>query len=637
MVYQQKIRVLIVEDDIATCRLCSFLLKNEGDFQVVGTAQDGREAISKVDVLKPDIVVMDVNMPHLNGIDASKIISSKFPMVGIIIVSAFLTDLRRCIEAGAIDFLAKPFEFSDLIDRIHRAYRIIELRKQNTSQISLPSSLEVEEIVARIFKIREELEHYTRRPFSANLINRIDNLVASIVHDLRSPISIILNIIDGVLIRSNIAFEQVNRIRRRVMYCRLILDSFLNLTVVERITLREIRLYDVIEETVSILQDRFSSSCRIHIDIPSDLCIQSDYNLLRLVFMNVISNALEVSPEKGEIKIFGKFTGHYVLIDVKDEGIGVSASDEQKLFDVGFTTKPAHCGIGLYVARRIMRQLQGNIVYARNRKAGSTFSIIIPNNFVSFHGSLSQLQTELANLETSLEEFRRRQISEDMEKHISEEFRRSIFTFAMNLYRELYAIQTMIQDLLNIGGDDNFRQALDKMLMNCSYSQLIVRNMAELGGEVPPRPALVSVAQVILDVLDLLERKMPSEYYKVEVEIDPTLEDVEADETALKQVFVNLLRNALDAMPEGGVLTIRAVQEDGVVVIDVSDTGVGIPTENLGSLFSPGFTTKPKGYGLGLYSARSIVERFGGTIRVSSQVGSGTTFTVRLPTAAKNK
>ncbi|MFB0545408.1 MAG: ATP-binding protein [Anaerolineae bacterium] len=110
-----------------------------------------------------------------------------------------------------------------------------------------------------------------------------------------------------------------------------------------------------------------------------------------------------------------------------------------------------------------------------------------------------------------------------------------------------------------------------------------------------------------------------------------------ADADQLEQVFLNLALNALQAMPEGGAITVATQtlnHEDGdFVKIDFTDTGCGISPENLDKLFQPFFTTKgEEGAGLGLYVSHCIIERHGGTIEAKSGLGAGTTFTIKLPT-----
>lgn len=109
------------------------------------------------------------------------------------------------------------------------------------------------------------------------------------------------------------------------------------------------------------------------------------------------------------------------------------------------------------------------------------------------------------------------------------------------------------------------------------------------------------------------------------------LPSVMIDKDQIRQVFLNLIMNAVQAMPEGGELTIVTDVDPDCVVASFADTGCGIPEENLGKIFQPLFTTKAKGLGLGLAVSRNLLEANKGRITVNSQVGQGTTFTVRFP------
>jgi signal transduction histidine kinase len=121
----------------------------------------------------------------------------------------------------------------------------------------------------------------------------------------------------------------------------------------------------------------------------------------------------------------------------------------------------------------------------------------------------------------------------------------------------------------------------------------------------------------------------------LELQVAPGLPPVCADRDQIEQALLNLVTNAVDAMPAGGRLSLAARADDGQVALLVTDTGAGIPPEDLSRVFEPLYTTKPrgKGTGLGLPILRDIVEAHGGTVRLESRAGQGTTAVVRLPAA----
>jgi signal transduction histidine kinase len=117
-------------------------------------------------------------------------------------------------------------------------------------------------------------------------------------------------------------------------------------------------------------------------------------------------------------------------------------------------------------------------------------------------------------------------------------------------------------------------------------------------------------------------------------ELDYHLPTILADGNRLKQIFINLIMNALQAMEHGGALLLRtSLLDDDSIEIQIADTGSGIPAETIGRVFEPFYTTKTTetGTGLGLFITKTIVECFGGRIAVQSVEGEGTTFTVTFP------
>ncbi|MHB0856190.1 MAG: sensor histidine kinase [Anaerolineae bacterium] len=189
-----------------------------------------------------------------------------------------------------------------------------------------------------------------------------------------------------------------------------------------------------------------------------------------------------------------------------------------------------------------------------------------------------------------------------------------------------YLERLVTQDKLD--APDTLLRYLGKLDAEVERQNKIINNLLFFSRNRPRNMTKVDLNAIINETL--LRLQMP-ESITVQMQVTPDLTPISADADQLQQVFVNLLSNAVQAMPQGGLLTIRARQEDYHVIVDVADTGVGIPQESLSRLFQPFFTTKEKGIGLGLSVTQSIVEGHRGQIEVVSQVGEGTTFTLRWP------
>ena len=184
---------------------------------------------------------------------------------------------------------------------------------------------------------------------------------------------------------------------------------------------------------------------------------------------------------------------------------------------------------------------------------------------------------------------------------------------------------------------DTFRkeEALDylsKMESEVSRCSRITRNLLDFARQTEPMLRLVDINQVMEQVLSIVSHQAQLQNVEIVKEFRPSLPSVMADFDQLQQVFTNLTLNAIQAMSSGGKLTLRSSAVDSEVRVDVQDTGCGISKENMSKLFTPFFTTKEKGkgVGLGLAVVHGIIERHKGRIKVQSEVGKGTTFSVYL-------
>jgi signal transduction histidine kinase len=174
---------------------------------------------------------------------------------------------------------------------------------------------------------------------------------------------------------------------------------------------------------------------------------------------------------------------------------------------------------------------------------------------------------------------------------------------------------------------------LAKMEAELVRSAGLVRNLLDFARQSVPALVETDLNDIINRVLELAAHSARLNKVEVVKELDPSLPKLTADPNQLQQVCTNLVVNAIQAMPQGGRLTLRTSMADSQIKLEVRDTGYGISPENMRKLFTPFFSTKKevKGVGLGLAVSYGIIQRHRGKIEVQSKKGKGTTFTVYLP------
>lgn len=163
----------------------------------------------------------------------------------------------------------------------------------------------------------------------------------------------------------------------------------------------------------------------------------------------------------------------------------------------------------------------------------------------------------------------------------------------------------------------------------------IISDFLRAARPTPSHMTLESLNAVLEETLQFMSAEIHDAGIVAEVNLSRGLPRVWLDHDQMKQVFINLIKNALQAMKPGGNLTVATERTEDFVVVNVSDTGAGIPPDLIGRIFEPYESTKKGGSGLGLMIVRRIVQQHGGAIDVDSAVGKGTVFRVRLPTQEK--
>jgi PAS domain S-box-containing protein len=193
---------------------------------------------------------------------------------------------------------------------------------------------------------------------------------------------------------------------------------------------------------------------------------------------------------------------------------------------------------------------------------------------------------------------------------------------------ELYLVRDELQSLPSSHVKKNLQESIANIEENLFYIDKIVADLQDYTKPLSPSKEKVNVAKVIEEALLIVT--IPNNL-EVSIKISEGFPQLTADFSMLKRVFINLIQNAVQAMPNGGSLKITAHCKDKHAFINVEDTGEGIPEEAKSKLFTPLFTTKSKGQGFGLAVVKRLIEAQGGKISFESKLDKGTIFTAQLP------
>jgi len=294
-------------------------------------------------------------------------------------------------------------------------------------------------------------------------------------------------------------------------------------------------------------------------------------------------------------------------------------------------------GLSIYLIQNFLHPVN-ILVDASKQIAEGNYSIKIP---VNSKDELGYLCKTFNSMVAAIVE-RDNLLKEDTQKQIVQsEKLASLGKLAAGIAHEinnpLTGVLTYSSILLEELKDTEHKDDLEVIVNETLRCRKIVREILNFARETRIEKERANVNQVIREMLSILEKHVNFQNISIVKDFDDAVPDMEIDINQIKQVINNLSLNASDAMPDGGMLTIRTRfdADQNAVVVDFSDTGLGISEENIGRIFDPFFTTKQtgKGTGLGLAVTYGIIKRHNGTITVKSSAAEGTTFTVVLPVA----
>lgn len=187
--------------------------------------------------------------------------------------------------------------------------------------------------------------------------------------------------------------------------------------------------------------------------------------------------------------------------------------------------------------------------------------------------------------------------------------------------------------------EEPIKKGLQTIVVQVERITKVMNQLLSFARRRAPERQVLDLKDVVENSIEIFQERLARNRIRVELELDDRCSPVHADSDQMNQVMINLIMNAVHAMPSGGMLRIGMGPAGGMVRLTVADTGHGIPQEVMSHIFDPFFTTKEfgKGTGLGLTVVKGILEEHGGAIVAASEPGTGTTFTIMLPKSEKSE
>jgi len=297
----------------------------------------------------------------------------------------------------------------------------------------------------------------------------------------------------------------------------------------------------------------------------------------------------------------------------------------------------AALALGLHLARRISKPLtelvrgvqrvsEGDLS-ARLRTAGDDEIARLGTAFNEMAGRLQERMAEIAKAHARVIETERRLGRSERLAAIGQ----LAAGLAHEINNPLNVMSGFCELLLSKTPEEDSRRAqLEEIARECGRCQRLVEDLLDYAKPKEPRRAPVRLRELIGETANLVSARTRAQGVELQLDADPKLPPLLADADQLKQLLLNLFLNACDAMPDGGSLRVVAAVEHGDAVVRVTDTGPGIPPQQLKSVFDPFFTTKKEGTGLGLSVCQAIAESHGGSLEARSD-DLGASFILRIP------
>ena len=243
--------------------------------------------------------------------------------------------------------------------------------------------------------------------------------------------------------------------------------------------------------------------------------------------------------------------------------------------------------------------------------------------------SFNRMTAELLSQKERLVQTERVAAWRELARRLAHELKNPLFPLQLTV-ENLVRARTQIPDQF----EEVFQESASTLLAEISNLKGIIGRFSEFSRMPQPQLQKVQVNDILSAVAKLFQAQLQApgrNTITCKLELEGSLPAIEADPELLHRAISNLVLNAMDAMPNGGTLTLRSRQEDRKAIIEVSDTGSGMTREECERIFTPYYTSKQHGTGLGLAIVQSVISDHGGRISVRSETGRGSTFVIELP------
>ncbi len=285
-----------------------------------------------------------------------------------------------------------------------------------------------------------------------------------------------------------------------------------------------------------------------------------------------------------------------------------------------------------WAASRVTRPVEQLAGAAREVAAGN-WNTRVPVNSADELGALAEsfnrMTQELLQQREQLVQSERVAAWRELARRLAHELKNPLFPLQLTVENLVRAREQSAEQF-----DEVFRESSSTLLAEIANLKAIISRFSEFSRMPQPQFQRVQLNEIVQNVARLLQaqlRSQESAMIECRLELAGALEPLAADADLLHRAFSNLALNAMDAMPQGGTLTLRTRQNRDRITVEIADTGAGLTAEECERLFTPYYTSKPHGTGLGLAIVQSVISDHGGRISVRSEPGYGTTFMIELP------